>query len=109
MLRRIESTGIDETAHRLRSLVSRIFRFAIATGTAERDPAADLAGALARVKKQHFAAITKPERIGKLLRAIDGYQGQPSVTYALKLAPLVCVRPGELRAAEWQEIDLQRR
>ena len=109
MLRRIESTGIHETAHRVRSLVSRIFRFAIATGKAERDPAADLAGALTRVKKQHFAAITNPERIGELLRAINGYQGQPSVMYALKLAPLVFVRPGELRSAEWQEIDLQRR
>lgn len=106
MLRRIEAQGIHETAHRVRSLVSRIFRYAVATGRAERDPAADLVGALAKVKAKNFAATTDPRRIGELLRAIDGYQGQPSVMSALKLAPLVFVRPGELRGAEWSEFDL---
>ena len=105
-LRRIESRGTHETAHRVRSLCGRIFRFAIATGRAERDVAADLQGARAPVKSQNFAAITEPKRIGELLRAIDGYQGQPVVMTALKLAPLLFVRPGELRAAVWAELDL---
>ncbi len=105
-LRRIESRGTYETAHRTRSACGRIFRYAIATGRAERDVAADLKGALAPTHVQSFAAITDPKRIRGLLRAIDGYQGQPTVMAALKLAPLVFVRPGELRAAEWSEIDL---
>lgn len=105
LLRRIEAKGTHETAHRVRSLVSRIFRYAIATGRAERDPAADLMGALAPARTQNFAAITDPRRIGELLRAIDGYQGQPAVMAALRLAPLVFVRPSELRGAEWQEFD----
>jgi integrase len=105
VLRRIEANGNHETAHRCRSLCSRIFRYAIATGRAERDPAADLQGALAPTKATSFAAITDPKRIGGLLRAIDGYQGQPTVVAALKLAPLVFVRPGELRGAQWSEID----
>lgn len=106
VLRRIESRGTHETALRVLSLSSRIFRFAIATGKADRNPAADLRGALAPTKTTNFAAITKPTRIGELLRAIEGYQGQPAVIAALKLAPLVFVRPGELRAATWAEIDL---
>jgi integrase len=65
-----------------------------------------LRGALTRVKTEHFAAITEPQRVGELLRAIDGYAGQPSTGYALKLAPYVFVRPGELRFAEWREFDL---
>ena len=104
-LRRIESRGTYETAHRTRAACGRIFRYAIATGRAERDIAADLKGALVPVQVQSFAALTDPRRIGELLRAIDGYQGQPTVMAALKLAPLVFVRPGELRAAEWTEID----
>jgi integrase len=68
---------------------------------------ADLKGALAPVETQHFAAITDPQRVGELLRAIDGYVGQPSVTAALKLAPLVFVRPGELRGAQWSEFNLE--
>lgn len=107
MLRAIEAKGIHETAHRVRSLVSRVFRFAVASGLAERDPAADLVDALTKVKSTNFSAITRPARIGELLRAIDGYQGQPSVMYALRLAPLVFVRPGELRAAQWTEFDLE--
>jgi integrase len=105
-LRRIEVRGRHETARRVRSSCGRIFRYAIATGRAERDVAADLKGALVTVEPQNFAAITEPRRIGELLRAIDTYQGQPPVMFALKLAPLLFVRPGELRAAEWSEIDL---
>ena len=105
-LRRIEAAGLLETAHRTRADVGRIFRHAVASGIAQRDPTADLKGALAPVKATHFAAIVEPRRVGELLRAIDGYQGQPVTMLALKLAPLLFVRPGELRAAEWSEIDL---
>jgi integrase len=87
-------------------LLSRVFRYAVATGRAERDPAADLRGAIASVRTRNFAAVIDPKSVGALLRAIENYQGQPSVIYALKLAPLVFVRPGELRGAEWSEIDL---
>lgn len=104
-LRRIENKKRFETARRTRSACGRIFRYAIATGRAERDVAADLNGALITVKPKNFAAITEPKRIGELLRAIDSYQGQPSVMYALRIAPQVFVRPGELRAAEWSEFD----
>lgn len=107
VLRRIEARGTIETAHRVRAVVSRVFRYGVATGRAERDPAADLKGAIAPVKGRNFAAIVEPRQVGALLRAIDGYQGQPSVMFALKLAPLVFVRPGELRGAEWSEFDLQ--
>jgi integrase len=109
LLRRIESKGTHETAHRVRSLCSRIFRYAIGTGRAERDPAADLIGALAPTKTQHFAAITKPRRIGELLRAIDSYSGQPTTMFALKLSPYVFVRPSDLRKAEWSEFDFDAR
>lgn len=99
VLRRLEDKGTHETAHRVRALYGRVARFAIATGRAERDASADLRGALTPVATEHFAAITDPARVGELLRAIDSYNGQPSVEYALKLAPLVFVRPGELRGA----------
>ena len=104
--RRIEARGRRESAHRVRALYGRIARFAIATGRAQRDISRDLQGALGPVRAQHFASIVEPKRVGELLRAIDGYTGQPAVHYALKLAPLVFVRPGELRAAEWREFDL---
>jgi integrase len=106
-LRRIEARGTHETAHRTRSAVGRVMRYAIATGRAERDVAADLRGALTPVTETHHAAVTEPKRIAELLRAIDGYVGQPATAYALKLAPLVFVRPGELRGAEWSEFDLE--
>lgn len=106
-LRRIEERGKHETAHRVRAECGEVFRYAVATGRAERDPTADLRGALAPVVVRNHAAITEPVRIGQLLRAIDGYQGQPATEYALKLLPLVFVRPGELRAAEWLEFDLE--
>jgi integrase len=104
--RRLESRGKLETAHRTRALAGRVLRYAVATGRLERDPTADLRGALAPVTVKHHAAITDPQQIGELLRAIDEYQGQPATGAALKLAPLVFVRPGELRAAEWSEFDL---
>jgi integrase len=106
VLKRIEARGTSETAHRLRSLAGRVFKYAIATGRAKRDISADLHGALAPVVVTNFAAVTSPKRIGELLRAIDGYQGQPSTAMALKLAPYVFVRPGELRGARWAEFDL---
>lgn len=106
VLRAVEATGFHETAHCLRALYGRVARFAIATGSAERDISADLKGALVPVVTEHFAAITDPRRVGELLRAIEGYVGQPSAMYALRLAPLVFVRPGELRAAAWSEFDL---
>ncbi len=106
MLGRIESRGALETAHRVKSLCSQVFRYAIATGRAERDPAADLRGALPPVKPKHLAAMTEPEKVAGLLRAIDGYEGSFIVKCALRLAPLFFVRPGELRQAEWVEIDL---
>ena len=108
-LRRTEARGRHETAHRLRQRAGQVFRYAMATGRAERDPTLELRGALAPVKVKSRAAITDPQKIGELLRAIDEYQGQPAVAAALKLAPLVFVRPGELRAAEWCEFNLEGR
>lgn len=107
VLRRIESRGALETAHRVRSICGQVFRYAIATGRAERDVAADLRGAVPPTKKNHLAAITNPEKVGHLLRAIDGFEGSLIVKCAFRLAPLVFVRPGELRHAEWSEIDLR--
>jgi integrase len=106
MLRRIESRGALETAHRVRTICGQIFRYAVATCRAERDPAADLKGALPPYKKSHLAAITDPKEVGSLLRAIDDYKGSFVVKCALQIAPLVFVRPGELRQAEWAEFDL---
>jgi len=107
VLLKIQDAGCRETAHRVRALAERVFRFAIATGRADRNIAADLRGTLTAVTTTHFAAITDPDAIGQLLRAIDGYQGQPSVMAALRMAPYVFVRPGELRGARWSEFDLQ--
>jgi integrase len=107
VLRRIESRGALETAHRARSVCGQIFRYALATGRTERDPVADLKGALPPVQTINRAAITEPTKVGKLLRAIDGYQGSFVVQCALKFAPLVFVRPGELRHAEWEEINFE--
>ncbi len=106
VLRRIESRGILETAHRAQQYCGQVFRYAIATGRTERDSSADLRGALAPVRHGRMATITEPKKIGELLRAIDGYEGTPVAKCALRLAPLVFVRPGELRHAEWTEIDL---
>jgi len=105
VLRRIEARGKYETARRLRSTCGMVFRYAIATARAERDPSADLRGALTAPSVTHRAAIIEPNAIGGLLRAIDGYGGYPVVRAALQLASLVFVRPGELRCAEWREFD----
>ena len=107
-LRRIEARGRHETAHRVRALAGRVFRYAVATGRAQHDVAADLRDALAPVKSKNFASVTDPVRVGELMRAIDGYSGHPVTALALKLAPLVFVRPGELRQAEWTEIRSRR-
>lgn len=105
-LRVIESRGRHDTAHRTKQRVGQVFRYAIATGRAERDISADLRGALVPVTTKNHAAIIEPVAIGHLLKAIDSYRGQPVTHAALKLAPLVFVRPGELRQAEWSEINL---
>jgi integrase len=104
-LRRIEVRGKYETARRLRSTCGMVFRYAIATGRAERDPSADLRGALTTPTVNHRAAILEPRAIGALLRAIDGFEGHAATAMALRLAPFVFVRPGELRHAEWKEFD----
>ncbi|GFO55876.1 integrase [Geomonas sp. Red276] len=106
ILRRIKDRSLD-TAHRARRICGQVFRFAIATVRAESNPVVNLVGALPPVKESHFAAPTDPKKVAPLLRAIDGYQGFIVVKCALKLAPLVFVRPGELRQAEWTEIDFE--
>jgi integrase len=106
LLREIEGRGRYETAKRLRSTCGSIFRYAIATGRAERDPSMDLRGALTAPQVNHRATIIDPKSIGALLRAIDGFDGQPATRTALRFAPYVFVRPGELRHAEWNEFDL---
>lgn len=106
MLRKMEGKGRYETAKRLRSTCSQVFRYAIATARAERDVAADLRGALIASQPMHRAAITSAEGAGGLLRAIDAFEGYPNTKAALRLLPHVFVRPGELRHAEWADIDL---
>ena len=107
VLRGVEPRGAEETARRLRTLCGQVFRYAVATGRCERDPASDLRGALAKAKPGHFASITDPREVAGLLRVLDGYTGSPETLAALRLAPLLFVRPGELRQAEWSEIDLE--
>lgn len=106
-LKKVEAKGHLETARRMRSFASRVFRYAVATARAKADPAATLRGALVAPKVTHHSAILDAKGVGALLRAIDGYDGQPMTQLALKLAPHVFVRPGELRQAEWEEIDLE--
>jgi len=105
-LRRLEGKGTIDTAHRAKQNCGQVFRYAIATGRAERDPTPDLRGALPSIHKQHYAAITDPLEVAQLMRAIDGYQGSFVTICALRLAPLLFLRPGELRQAEWAEFDL---
>lgn len=109
VLRRIEDRGALDTAHRALQNCGCIFRYAIATGRAARDVSTDLKGALPPTRGAHFAAVTDPAKIAELLRAIDAYEGTLIVKSALRLAPLVFVRPGELRTAEWAHIDLDAR
>lgn len=105
--RRIEERGAIESAHRIMQNCGQVMRYAIATGRADRNPVADLKGALPPAPEKHHAAITDPKAVGGLLRAIDAYAGSFVTKCALRLAPLVFVRPGELRHAEWSEIDLE--
>jgi integrase len=106
MLRLLEAREVHETAHRVLNLCQQVCRYAIATGRIREDPSAALRGALTPVTTRHFAAVTDPKDIAPLLRMLDGYQGTPVVVSALRLAPLVFVRPGELRKAKWADVDL---
>lgn len=107
-LQKHERRGRLETANLLRAFASRVFRFAVATARAERDPAQLLIGALTTPRVKHFAAIIDPNEFGALLRAIEDYQGDPAVMYALKLTPHVFQRPGELRQMEWAEVNFDK-
>lgn len=107
VVRRIETRGALETAHRALANCGQVMRYAIATDRAERDIATDLRGALPPVKGENFAAVTDPSKVAELLRTLDGYKGTLTVACALRLAPLVFVRPGELRKALWADIDLK--
>jgi integrase len=107
ILRRIEGRGTVETAHRVKQTCSQVFRYAIATGRAARNPASDLDGALKPVDSRHHPSVKGPKQVGELMRAIRGYSGSQTTLCALKLAPLLFVRPGELRHAEWADIDLK--
>ncbi|KTE00782.1 integrase [Sphingopyxis sp. H038] len=106
VLRKVEATGRYESARRMRSVLSRVFRYAIATARTDRDVAVDLRGALTTPKVKHHAAVTTAKEAGELLRAIDGYTGHEITALALRLSPHVFVRPGELRKAEWAEVDV---
>ncbi|WP_026688130.1 tyrosine-type recombinase/integrase [Azovibrio restrictus] len=108
VLRRIENRGTLDTAHRAKGNISQVMRYAIATGRADRDPCPDLRGALPPAREKNFASITEPAKVAELLRAIDGFKGTFVVRSALLLAPLLFVRPGELRKALWADFDLDR-
>ncbi|RQR72270.1 DUF4102 domain-containing protein [Burkholderia sp. Bp9012] len=108
VIRRIEERGAKDTAHRALQNCGQVFRYAVATGRAERDPSSDLRGALPPVRHENFASITEPTRVAELLRAIDAFRGTFVVKSALQLAPLLFVRPGELRKAEWLGFDLDK-
>ncbi len=106
VMHRIEDRRALDTAHRALGSCGQVFRYAVATGRCMFNPTVDLRGALSPVRGQHFAATTDPKQFAEILRAMDGYEGTPMVCSALRLAPLVFVRPGELRRAEWKDIDL---
>lgn len=108
VLRKIEAKGNYESARRMRSVLSRVFRYGIATARCERDVAADLRGALTTPRTTHHAAIVEPTEVGILLRTMDGYHGQAVTRMAMRLSPHLFARPGELRQAEWSEIDIAR-
>lgn len=108
VLRRVEARGALDTAHRVHQNCGQVFRYAVATGRAERDVSADLRGALPPARHTHFASVTEPVEVAGLLRALDGFQGTFVVQCALRLAPLLFVRPGELRTAEWGQFDLDK-
>jgi integrase len=106
VVRKIEARGAIDTAHRVKQLCGQVFRYAVVTGLVQRDVTADLSEALVTKTVSHYAAITDPKQAGELMRSIFNYSGHPYVIAALKLSPLLFVRPGELRQAEWAEIDL---
>lgn len=106
VVRKMEARGAIDSAKRIAQICGQVFRFAVAEGTAERDVTTDLRGAFQHAEKKHYAAITDPAQLGALLRAIEAYKGHPYCVAALKLSPLVFLRPGELRTGEWAEIDL---
>lgn len=108
VLRRVESRGALDTAHRVHQNCGQVFRYAVATGRAQRDPSADLRGALPPAKLGNFPSFTDPEKVAELLRAIDGFKGTFVVRCALLLAPRLFVRPGELRKAKWADFDLDK-
>ncbi|EUC21483.1 tyrosine-type recombinase/integrase [Paraburkholderia hospita] len=108
VLRRVEARGALDTAHRVHQNCGQVFRYAIATGRATRDVSADLRGALPPARHTHFASITEPAEVASLLRALDAFQGTFVVQCALRLAPVLFVRPGELRTAEWSQFDLDK-
>jgi integrase len=105
VLKRVERRGHHETAVRLRSFTGRIFRYGFATLRTEKNPADILRGALTVPRVKHHAAIVEPKKVGELLRAIEDYKGRPETLYALRIAPHVFLRPGDLRQAQWSEID----
>ncbi|HEY0840803.1 MAG TPA: integrase arm-type DNA-binding domain-containing protein [Vulgatibacter sp.] len=107
VLRAVEDRGAVDTTHRIRHSLSMIFRYGVATGRCRRDQTADLRGAIAPAVEGHLAAVTEPDDFGALLRALEVYRGSHVTGWALRLAPLLVVRPGELRHAEWEEIDLE--
>jgi len=107
LLKRITERGVHETAKRIMQTCSQVFQYAVAHGRAEFDPTSALKKALPVTKTTHFASITDPKKLGELLRSIDAYSGTIVVKSALRLAPLVFLRPGELRTAEWNEIDFK--
>lgn len=107
VVRKMEARGVIDSAKRVAQICGQVFRFAVAEGTAERDVTADLRGAFQHAEKKHYAAITDPAKLGELLRSIHAYTGHPYSVAALKLSPLVFLRPGELRTGEWAEVDLE--
>ncbi|MBK3337856.1 tyrosine-type recombinase/integrase [Burkholderia pseudomallei] len=108
VLKRVDGRGARFTAHRIRSEISRVFRYGIKEGHCKADPARDLVDAIPPAQTTHFASITEPEKVGEMLRAFDGFAGTFPVLCALKLAPMLFVRPGELRKAEWAQFDLDK-
>jgi integrase len=108
VIRRIDARGARYTAHRCRGQISQVMRYAIATGRAERDPCPDLKGAIPSARSTNFASITEPAKVGEMLRSFDGFSGTFVVKCALEIAPMVFVRPGELRKAEWEQVDLDK-
>ena len=106
-LRHMEARGALDSVQRVKQHIGQVFRYAVATGSAERDPTPDLKGALTKAAPGHFAAITEPKQAGVMMRAIYDYSGHPQVTVALKLSAMLFVRPGELRSMEWSELDLE--